>query len=68
MVQIFDTHPYDVGLHWICLSKFDCDDDDVNLYDSAGGTDISSAAEMAIANTMFSPMPKIFVRHFNCSV
>ena len=23
---------------------------------------------MAIANKMFSPMPKIFVRHFKCSV
>ena len=68
IVQIFDTHPNDVGLHWICFSKFNCDDDVVNLYDSAGGTYISSAAEMAIANKMFSPMPKIFVRHFKCSV
>ena len=59
IVQIFDTHSNDVGLHWICF---------VNLYDSAGGTNISSAAEMAIANKMFSPMPKIFVRHFKCSV
>ena len=38
MVQIFDTHPNDVGLHWICFSKFNCDDEVVNLYDSAGGT------------------------------
>ena len=50
--QIFDTHPNDVGLHWICFSKFNCDD----------------STEMAIANMMFSPMPKIFVRHFKCSV
>ena len=67
MVQIFYFFD-DVGLHWICFSKFDCDDDDVNLYDSAGGTYISSASEMAIANMMFSPMSKIFVRHFKCSV
>ena len=59
MVQIFDTHPNDVGLHWICFSKFDCDDDDVNLYDSAGDTYISSAAEMAIANTMFSSVKNL---------
>ena len=68
VVQIFDTHPNDVGLHWICFSKVNCDDDVVTLYDSAGGTYISSAAEMAVANKMFSPMPKIFVRHFKCSV
>ena len=43
-MQIFDTHPNDVGLHWICFPKFNCDDDVVNLYDSAGGTYISSAA------------------------
>ena len=61
IVQIFDTHPNDVDLHWICFSKFNCDDD-VNLYDSAGGTSISSAAEMAIANKMFSPTPKFFVK------
>ena len=61
-VQIFDTHPNDLGLHWICFSKFNCDDVVVNLYDSAGGTYISSVAEMAIANMMFSPMPKVFVR------
>ena len=67
-MQIFDTHPNDVGMHWICFSKFNCDDDAVNLYDRAGGTYISSAAEMAIANMMFSPMPKIFVRYFKCSV
>ena len=66
IVQIFDTHPNCVGLHWICFSKFNCDDDVVNLYNSAGGTYISGAAEMAIANKMFSPMPKIFVRHFQC--
>ena len=66
--RIFDTHPNDVGLHWICFSKFNGDDDVVNLYDSAGGTYISSAAKMAIANMMFSPMPKIFVKHFKCSV
>ena len=66
--RIFDTHPNDVGLHWICFSKFNCDDEVVNLYDSAGGTYISNAAKMAIANMMFSPMPKIFVRHFKCSV
>ena len=68
IVQIFDTHPNDVGLHWICFSKFNSDDDVVNLYDSADVTNISSAAEMAIANMMFSPIPKIFVRHFKCSV
>ena len=68
IVQIFDTHPNDVGLHWICFSKLNCDDDVVNLYDSAGGTYISSAAVMADCNKMFSPMPKIFVRHFKCSV
>ena len=62
-VQMVDTHPNDVGLQWICFSKFNCDDDVVILYDSAGGIYISSAAEMAIANVMFSPMPKIFVRH-----
>ena len=67
--RFFDTHPNDVGLHWICFSKFNCDDDVVNLYDSAGSTYISTAAEMAIANMMFSPMPKIFVRrHFKCPV
>ena len=55
-------------LIWICFSKFKCDDDVVNLYDSAGGTYMSSAAEMAIANMMFSHMPKIFERHFKCSV
>ena len=68
MVQIFDTHPNDVGLHWIFFSKFNCNDDVVILYDSAGGTYISTAAEMATANMMFSPMPKIFVRHFKRSV
>ena len=47
IVQIFDTHPNDVGLHWICFSKFNCNNDAVNLYDSAGGTYISSAAEVA---------------------
>ena len=68
-MQIVDTHPNDVGLHWICFSKFNCDDDVVvNLYDSAGVINILSAAEMAIANMMFSPMAKIFVRHFKCSV
>ena len=67
-VQTFNTHPKDVGLYWVCFSKFNCDDDVVNLYDSAGGTYISSAAEMTIANMMFSPMPKISVRHFKCSV
>ena len=55
IVQIFDTHSNDVGLHWICFSKFNWDDDVVNLYGSAGGTYISSAAEMAIANKLFSP-------------
>ena len=68
IVQIFDTHPNDVGLHWIFFSKFNCDHDVVNLYDSAGGAYISNAAEMAIANMMFSSLPKIFVRHFKCSV
>ena len=68
IVQIFYTHPNDVGLHWICFSKFNSNDDVVNLYDSADVTNISSAAEMAIANMMFSRMPKIFVRHFKCSV
>ena len=68
IVQIFDTHSNDVGLHWICFSKFNYDDDVVNLYDSAGGTYISTAAEMAVTNMMFSLMPKIFVRHFKCSV
>ena len=58
----------DVGLQWIFFSKFNCEDDVVNLYDSAGGTYISSAAEMAFVNMMFSPMRKIFVRHFKCSV
>ena len=67
-MQIFDTHPNDACLHWICFSKSDYDDDVVNLYDSAGGTYISVAAEMAITNLMFSPLPKIFVRHFKCSV
>ena len=52
-----------MSLHWICFSKFNCDDDVVNLFDSAGGIYISSAAEMAIANMMFSHMPNIFVRH-----
>ena len=67
--RFFGTHPNDVGLQWICFSKFTCGDDVVNLYDSAGGTYISAAAEMAIANMMFSPMPKIFVRrHFKCPV
>ena len=66
--QIFDTHPNDVGLRWICFSKFNCDNAVVDLYDNAGSTYSSSAAEMAIANMMFSPMPKIFVRHFKCSV
>ena len=47
--RIFDTHPNDVGLHWICFSKFNCDDDVVNLYDSADVTNISTAAKMAIA-------------------
>ena len=46
IVQIVDIHPNDVGMHWICFSKFNCDDDVVNLYDSAGGTYISSAAEI----------------------
>ena len=41
IVQIFDTHPNDVGLHWICFSKFNSDDDVVNLYDSADVTNIS---------------------------
>ena len=68
LYRLFDTHPNDVGLHWICFSKFNCGDEVVNLYDSAGGTYISSAAEMATANKMFSPMLKIFVRHFKCSV
>ena len=68
LYRFFYTNPNDVGLHWICFSKFNCDDDVVNLYDSAGGTYISVAAEMAIANMMFSSMPKIFVRHFKCSV
>ena len=45
IVQIFDTHPNDVGLY--CFSKLNCDDDVVNLYESAGGTYISSAAVMA---------------------
>ena len=49
-------------------SNFNCGDDVVNLYDSAGSTYISSATEMAIANMMFSPMTKIFVRLFKCSV
>ena len=66
--RIFDTHPHDVGLHWIYFSKFSCDDDVVILYDSAAGTYISNAAEMAIANMMFSPMLKIFVRQFKCTV
>ena len=37
----------------------------VNLYDSAGGTYISIAAEMAIANMMFSPMPKSLLDTLN---
>ena len=68
ILQIFDTHPNDVGLHWICFSKFNSDDDVVNLYDIADVTNISTAVEIAIANMMFSPLPKIFVRHFKCSV
>ena len=68
IVQIFDTHPNDVDLPWISFSKCNCDDDVVILYDSASGTYISSAAEMAIANMMFSLMTKFFVRHFKCSV
>lgn len=66
-VQIVNTHPNDGGLHWVCFSNFNCDAGVVNLYDSAGGSYISAATEMAIANIMFSPMPKIFVRHLKCS-
>ena len=51
LYRFFYTHPNDVGLHWIFFSKFNCDDDIVNLYDSAGSTYISSAAEMAILQT-----------------
>ena len=40
----------------------------LSTYDSAGGTYISTAAEKAVTNMMFSLMPKIFVRHFKCSV
>ena len=42
-VQLVNTHPNDGGLHWICFSNFNCNDGVVSLYDSAGGTYISSA-------------------------
>ena len=67
-VQLVNTHPNDGGLHWICFSNFNCTDGVVSLYDSAGGTYISSATEMAIANIMCSPLPKILVRHLKCSL
>ena len=67
-VEVIQLYRFLIPMHWIYFSKFNCDDDVVNLYDSAGGTHISSAAKMAIANKMFSPMPKIFVRHFKCSI
>ena len=63
IVQIVDTLPNEVGLHWICFSKFNCDNDVVNLYDIAGGTYIS--AEMAIANMIFSPSRKSLLDTLN---
>ena len=39
--------------------KFNCDEDVVSLYDNASGTYISSAAEMVIANMVFSRMQNL---------
>ena len=39
--------------------KFNCDEDVVSLYDNASGTYISSAAEMVIANMVFSTMQNL---------
>ena len=37
IVQIFYNHSNDLGLHRVCSSKFNGDDDVVNLYNSADG-------------------------------
>ena len=45
MIHKRSTHPNDRGIHWICISNFNCDDGIVNLYDSSGEMYVSTATD-----------------------
>ena len=52
VVQIINTDVTGPGSHWICLSTLDCDEDTIDVFDSAGGCAFKAETIKAICHLM----------------
>ncbi len=49
-LQILNTDPVGMGSHWILVSTYGCNDGDVDVFDSAGGTYLRLTCLRSVAN------------------